>query len=174
MQTLHPYLRSLHPQRGYTVDINKLQVEVARLRSFHIDHFAGQEVPDIQPTNQNDETEDEPAVADLGLYHDDVRRTLTDEQIAMFRHSEIQRLLAERRRKKETEDDKKQQTKQVRAKNETKRSNLENSDLSRFDNDEIVHGRPEIKELSYDDDAAGESSADIKPARQFQWPILPS
>lgn len=147
---------------------------MARLRSFHIDHFAGQVVPDIQPTNQNDETENEPAIADLGLYPDGVRRTLTDEQVAMFRHSEIQRLLAERRRKKETEDDKKQQAKQVRAKNENQRSNFEKSDLSRFDNDETVHGSLEIKELSYDDDAAGENSADIKQAKQFQWPILPS
>lgn len=34
---------------------------------------------------------------DLGYYPDGVKRTLTDEQIAMFRHSEIQALLRERR-----------------------------------------------------------------------------
>ncbi|KAL9618800.1 MAG: hypothetical protein Q9160_006523 [Pyrenula sp. 1 TL-2023] len=34
---------------------------------------------------------------DLGYYEDGVKRTLTDDQIAMFRHSEIQRLLLERR-----------------------------------------------------------------------------
>ena len=34
---------------------------------------------------------------DLGYYPDGVRRTLTDEQIAMFRHSEIQVLVRERR-----------------------------------------------------------------------------
>lgn len=33
----------------------------------------------------------------LGWYHDGVKRTLTDEQVAMFRHSEIQRLLQQRR-----------------------------------------------------------------------------
>jgi hypothetical protein len=33
----------------------------------------------------------------LGCYHDGVKRTLTDEQVAMFRHSEIQRLLQQRR-----------------------------------------------------------------------------
>jgi hypothetical protein len=38
----------------------------------------------------------------LGYYADGVKRTLTDEQIAMFRHSEIQTLLRERRR---AEDD---------------------------------------------------------------------
>lgn len=33
----------------------------------------------------------------LGFYEDGVKRTLTDEQVAMFRHSEIQRLLMERK-----------------------------------------------------------------------------
>jgi hypothetical protein len=33
----------------------------------------------------------------LGWYRDGAKRTLTDEQIAMFRHSEIQRLLQRRR-----------------------------------------------------------------------------
>jgi hypothetical protein len=33
----------------------------------------------------------------LGWYHDGVKRTLTDEQVAMFRHSEIRRLLQQRR-----------------------------------------------------------------------------
>lgn len=37
----------------------------------------------------------------LGYYEDGVKRTLTDEQIAMFRHSEIQRILLERRRRQE-------------------------------------------------------------------------
>ncbi|KAF2146809.1 uncharacterized protein K452DRAFT_294343 [Aplosporella prunicola CBS 121167] len=39
----------------------------------------------------------------LGYYSDGVKRTLTDEQIAMFRHSEIQATLKERRR--QAEDD---------------------------------------------------------------------
>ena len=37
----------------------------------------------------------------LGYYPDGVKRTLTDEQIAMFRHSEIQTLLRERRKARE-------------------------------------------------------------------------
>jgi hypothetical protein len=37
----------------------------------------------------------------LGYYEDGVQRTLTDEQIAMFRHTEIQTILRERRRRKE-------------------------------------------------------------------------
>ncbi|TAQ83618.1 hypothetical protein B7494_g8063 [Chlorociboria aeruginascens] len=41
---------------------------------------------------------------DLGYYNDGVKRTLTDEQIAIFRHSEIEALLRERRRSEETQE----------------------------------------------------------------------
>jgi len=37
----------------------------------------------------------------LGYYADGVKRTLTDEQVAMFRHSEIQAILRKRRRTRE-------------------------------------------------------------------------
>ena len=40
----------------------------------------------------------------LGYYPDGVKRTLTDDQIAMFRHSEIQLLLRERRRRRENSE----------------------------------------------------------------------
>ena len=40
----------------------------------------------------------------LGYYSDGVKRTLTDEQVAMFRHSEIQALLRERRHEKDNRD----------------------------------------------------------------------
>ena len=40
----------------------------------------------------------------LGFYPDGVKRTLTDEQIAMFRHSEIYALLRERRMMEENQD----------------------------------------------------------------------
>lgn len=42
-------------------------------------------------------TNEDPDDDGLGYYEDGVKRTLSDEQVAMFRHSEIQRLLAERR-----------------------------------------------------------------------------
>ncbi|KAI5210652.1 hypothetical protein E4T39_00169 [Aureobasidium subglaciale] len=45
--------------------------------------------------------ENTPDDDDLGYYPDGVKRTLTDDQIAMFRHSEIQTLLRERRRRRE-------------------------------------------------------------------------
>lgn len=42
---------------------------------------------------------------DLGYYPDGVKRTLTDEQIAIFRHSEVQTLLRERRHQQEHYDE---------------------------------------------------------------------
>jgi len=42
----------------------------------------------------------------LGYYEDGVKRTLTDEQIAMFRHSEIETLLREKRRAEEVRAEK--------------------------------------------------------------------
>lgn len=41
---------------------------------------------------------------ELGYYADGVRRTITDEQIAMFRHSEIQALLRERRQRQQLDE----------------------------------------------------------------------
>ncbi|KXG52233.1 Protein of unknown function DUF3807 [Penicillium griseofulvum] len=59
------------------------------LQAFQSKHFPRQQ-PAVIP-QENDETED-----DLGYYPDGVKRTLTDEQVQMFRHSEIHALLRER------------------------------------------------------------------------------
>ena len=40
---------------------------------------------------------------DLGYYPDGVKRTLTDDQVAIFRHSEVQRLLRQRQAAREAE-----------------------------------------------------------------------
>ena len=74
------------------------------LQHFHAVHFPGQHVPNInvlkgQLLSENDQQEgqeEEVEGNDLGYYEDGVKRTLTDEQIVMFRHSEIQRLLKEK------------------------------------------------------------------------------
>jgi hypothetical protein len=66
-------------------------------------HFAGAPQPTIAfpgayaavPEEFYEEEEN------LGYYPDGAERTLTNEQIAMFRHSEIQRILRERRRRRE-------------------------------------------------------------------------
>lgn len=51
---------------------------------------------DYEAQHQYDDGDD-----GLGYYSDGVKRTLTDDEIAIFRHSEIQRILLERRRRKE-------------------------------------------------------------------------
>ena len=72
-----------------------LQVNAEALRQFHAHHFPNQNPLDLVPSGnmvQNDEEGQQ-------YYEDGVKRTLTDEQIAMFRHSEIQKLKRNRRRK---------------------------------------------------------------------------
>ena len=49
----------------------------------------------------------------LGYYPDGVKRILTDQQIAIFRHSEIQGLLRERRRKQQQQQEREQEQERV-------------------------------------------------------------
>ena len=77
------------------------------LRSFHAKHFSGLQSPASFFTapvefRQDDEAEEDEDDG-LGYYADGTKRTLTDEQVKMFRHSEIQKLLRERRRRDEEE-----------------------------------------------------------------------
>ncbi|KAK5239942.1 hypothetical protein LTR16_011322, partial [Cryomyces antarcticus] len=77
------------------------------LRAFHVKHFShalsltnffvGNEVLIHAEENYDDD--------DIGYYPDGVKRTLTDEQIAIFRHSEIQAILKVRRHLREAEED---------------------------------------------------------------------
>ncbi|KAK4942942.1 hypothetical protein LTR10_017326 [Elasticomyces elasticus] len=85
--------------------------DIHRLKDFHATHFPGQITPEI--TIVSGRAKDEPdlqhlpvpeVVDDLGFYQDGVKRTLTEEQVKMFRHSEIQRLLKERRIAREKEE----------------------------------------------------------------------
>jgi len=55
----------------------------------------------VEPEAQVVEGYYEEADDGLGYYPDGTKRTLTDEQIAMFRHSEIQAILRKRRLRKE-------------------------------------------------------------------------
>ncbi|KAH0372750.1 hypothetical protein KCU65_g852, partial [Aureobasidium melanogenum] len=72
------------------------------LRLFHDKHFSNLS---SEPSNRHQDAqvdlEEDFDDDGLGYYSDGVKRTLTDDQIAMFRHSEIQTLLRERRRKRE-------------------------------------------------------------------------
>ena len=143
--------------------VNILQQDVLRLKAFHEAHFPTQCVPDLlrQAEASGDnrasaETEDD----GLGFYHDGVKRTLTDEQIKMFRHSEIQRLLSERRQaRREAEE---------AAEHAERRA----EDLARkrkFYDD--AGGEDQVQELSYDD-ASIEQRAIAKKEKEFLWPKL--
>jgi hypothetical protein len=77
----------------------------ADLEAFHKAHFSTPSVDHFSthflgPAPEEDEEDEEDD--GLGYYPDGVKRTLTDEQIAMFRHSEIQALLRERRHAEES------------------------------------------------------------------------
>ncbi|KAL2436751.1 hypothetical protein ABEF95_014017 [Exophiala dermatitidis] len=87
------------------------QADIDQLTLFHTAHFPRQPIPKLTaslakdteeastgPGHQGEESDG------LGYYEDGVKRTLTDEQIQMFRHSEIQRLLSERRAAREKEE----------------------------------------------------------------------
>ncbi|PSN63351.1 hypothetical protein BS50DRAFT_637850 [Corynespora cassiicola Philippines] len=85
-------------------------VTEADLRRFHATHFPHTPIPQHFVTGAHgesyegggsDEFEDAEADDGLGYYEDGFKRTLTDEQIAIFRHSEIQAILRERRRQRD-------------------------------------------------------------------------
>jgi Protein of unknown function (DUF3807) len=88
------------------VFLPNVESDVSKLKKFHASHFCGP-VPNISSAKLHNEVLEshnageenlEEDDDDLGYYEDGVKRTLSDEQIKMFRHSEIQRLLAARRR----------------------------------------------------------------------------
>lgn len=72
------------------------------LRAFHVKHFPHAPAPEhflhgVEATEENQPEEDD----GLGYYSDGKKRTLTDEQIAIFRHSEIQAILRKRRQRRD-------------------------------------------------------------------------
>ncbi|KAL5336721.1 hypothetical protein BJX70DRAFT_267209 [Aspergillus crustosus] len=90
-------------------------ISIEDLESFQAKHFPTstltpsplQSQPQLQPDIQNDKYSSyghDPFEDDLGYYPDGVKRTLTDEQIRIFRHSEIHALLRERQVKAENEE----------------------------------------------------------------------
>lgn len=72
------------------------------LRSFHALHFGNGAGPaEFFSSHDNYGVEDDDG---LGSYPDGIKRTLTDDQIAMFRHSEVQVALRERRLAQDNSD----------------------------------------------------------------------
>ncbi|KAJ5538991.1 hypothetical protein N7513_007323 [Penicillium frequentans] len=66
-------------------------VTLEDLQAFQVQHFPGHEI--VSAPADEPEYEDVGDDEDLGYYPDGVKRTLTDEQIRIFRHSEIHSLL---------------------------------------------------------------------------------
>src|SRR5271170_5731128 len=95
---------------SYWQDANLcVQDDLSRLRDFHAAHFPNQDPPPLGDVHISAEEDD-----GLGYYDDGVKRTLTDAQIQMFRHSEVQRLLQDRRSRAEAsgEEDMRSRTEQ--------------------------------------------------------------
>lgn len=142
--------------------------EIERLKQFHATHFPGQHQPELTdiPPYAKDEPDSQPLsqpdVGDgLGYYEDGVKRTLTDEQIIMFRHSEIQRLLKERRaaREKEEKQRKRQLVELKRAKAQRRSDDQPSNDDNRVDT-LMYDDQPEVKTKS------------VLEAKTFMWPEL--
>ncbi|XPS70383.1 hypothetical protein M3J09_002604 [Ascochyta lentis] len=82
-------------------------VTVEDLRDFHAKHFPHAPAPQyVLHGVESDLAEGycEEEESGLGCYGDNTPRTLTDEQIAMFRHSEIQAIIRRRRQQRENGD----------------------------------------------------------------------
>ena len=80
------------------------------LLAFQLSHFGDDTKPEDWFVDAQTAIDYDPATAadeeeDLGYYDDGVKRTLTDEQIAMFRHSEIQQLVRDGIAMKEEQDE---------------------------------------------------------------------
>ena len=141
--------------------------EIHRLQHFHATHFPGQATPEIdnESGRAKDETDSQhlpvPSVGgDLGCYEDGVKRTLTEEQVRMFRHSEIQRLLKERRVAKEK--DEKQRKRQAVDRERIKAQQHFDEQPKNSDN--------RVDALMYDEPDDETESGPV--AKTFLWPKL--
>ncbi|KIX01766.1 uncharacterized protein Z518_09493 [Rhinocladiella mackenziei CBS 650.93] len=147
--------------------------EMDKLVRFHALHFPNQVTPDLvntprEATAEADRKQNPPSDTDdgLGYYEDGVKRTLTDEQVKMFRHSEIQRLLSGRRAAKEKEN------RQKRRQEHGSDTHAPPKERKRRFQDDPDAGRADINTLTYDDPPHQEVKG--KPiAEKFIWPTLP-
>ncbi|KAI9737659.1 MAG: hypothetical protein M1818_005663 [Claussenomyces sp. TS43310] len=84
------------------------QISASDLEAFHIAHFSTTSTSHFATQFLGPVSGGEAHVAEadddgLGYYDDGTKRTLTDEQVAMFRHSEIHALLKKRLRAEEAQ-----------------------------------------------------------------------
>ncbi|KAL2802643.1 hypothetical protein BJX63DRAFT_425910 [Aspergillus granulosus] len=97
-------------------------VTLEDLQSFQAKHFPTS-VQAPEPTNESYDDDDEDDDG-LGYYPDGVKRTLTDEQIRIFRLSEIHALLRERQIKQENEEYARRVSEQAEAPNSSDQEGL--------------------------------------------------
>lgn len=145
--------------------------EIDRLQRFHALHFPNQGIPNLNdiplqlPAQEDCDTDASQSSADgLGNYEDGVKRTLTTEQVEMFRHSEIQRLLNERRAAREKEEKQKR-----RQENKDKTSALPRG-KRRFE-DQPKQEHISIDALVYDHQPNLEERTH-STSPKFLWPTL--
>ncbi|KAF2403724.1 hypothetical protein EJ06DRAFT_527327 [Trichodelitschia bisporula] len=78
-------------------DFDTLCITVDDLRAFHLQHFPDVPCPTALLDHSAEPVQGEDSTTcgeyDLGYYPDGVKRTITGEEIAIFRHSEFQELL---------------------------------------------------------------------------------
>jgi hypothetical protein len=142
--------------------------EIEQLKQFHATHFPGQRQPELTDISRyaKDDPDSEPLsqsdVGDgLGYYEDGVKRTLTEDQVKMFRHSEIQRLLKERRAAREREE--KQRKRQL--------VEVERPKAQRRSDDRPSNDNNSVDTLMYDDQPEAEVKS-VPQAKTFMWPKL--
>ncbi|PWY89297.1 hypothetical protein BO70DRAFT_350496 [Aspergillus heteromorphus CBS 117.55] len=92
-------------------------VTLEDLHAFQAKHFPGS-VPSPayqeQPLEEEQQEEYYEEDDDLGYYPDGAKRTLTDEQIRIFRHSEVHALLREKQLREEAEAEAEEEREQAR------------------------------------------------------------
>lgn len=152
------------------------QSELDRLREFHAAHFPGRPIPVLHKpdqipatttslesaTNEHDNTP-------LGYYEDGTKRTLTDVQVQMFRHSEIERLLQERRLAKRRNQ-----------KNHPQRRNLHRHTRVELEPRTVAHAddptlETAVDTLAYDDEPTPDPALTQPPNNNrpvFLWPQI--
>lgn len=83
--------------------VSNTTLTASHLLQFHEKHFPNARLPPIFIQREAGTTEQhyDPEDDGLGYYDDGVKRTITDAQIAIFRHTEIQNIIRERRRRRE-------------------------------------------------------------------------
>ncbi|KAL4784718.1 hypothetical protein BJX76DRAFT_356832 [Aspergillus varians] len=155
-------------------------VTLEDLQAFQAKHFPTTIKPLVQPPPSQtqgrtyEETHDVDVVEDLGYYPDGLKRTLTDEQIRIFRHSEIHALLRERQIRAENEEyDRKFGDKaQTGAELEQSQGNLKKTDevasVSSDQNagDKATHDTKTVAGTKRSSDEAGSASSEQVAKKQ--------